>query len=306
MNHNIGLLVITGLVAALAVGVLFWLVARRFWWRGLKPLELEVQTAQVGEWSLRYHRHGRGPDILFLHGIGANLSCWRHLIPHMRGQFTCWAIDLPGFGGSSKNAKASYGLDEQCQRLIEFMDTQGLKRVHVVGNSMGGNIALWLAHSFPERVNGVAVIAPATSPRLMPLSLHRLAWLARPAAWMISRPAVRWAHLRTVSRKDTVDTARVDETLRIYGRQPDAVRSFFMATQAIRDRRLPHQLKGLPSKVLVLYGTHDRLVPNAVIEELTQVLPKVVSQIHDGGGHHLQEDEPEWVADHLTRFLAST
>ena len=168
---------------------------------------------------------------------------------------------------------------------------------------MGANIGLWFAAKNPERVTRLALIAPATSARLMPLPLDRPAWLSGPASLMLSRPAMAWAHGRTVSNRSLVGKDRIEETFFTYGRQPEAVRSFLLAIQTIRDARLIPSLKNFLTPTLILWGSKDRLVHGQVIEGLKAALPKASTAIHIGGGHHLQEDEPVWVAGQLTEFF---
>lgn len=289
--------------------VLLALIFSYWLWRWLGPHEFipfadfKTQVLEAGEWKIRYHQSGRGPHLLLLHGIGANLFCWRWLIPLMHQNFTVTAIDLPGFGQSSKLLGAGYGLDDQTERLGLVLDALKIRQTYIVGNSMGANIGLWFALKNPERTLSLALIAPATSSKLMPFPLEKLAWLSGPAALMLSRQAMTWAHRRTVSRRDRVDKDRVEETFATYGRSPGAVRSFMMAAAAIRDSRILLSLKDFKTKVLILWGSNDRLVNRKVIDDLETALPKAQSLVHVGGGHHLQEDEPEWVAEKLTAFF---
>jgi pimeloyl-ACP methyl ester carboxylesterase len=296
------------IVIAILAGLALLLVAGALvlsWWRRrrLQPHELETEKAIVGPWTWRYHTSGKGPDLILLHGLGANLYCWQHLIPILKSRYRVWALDLPGFGGSSKLPREHYGLDEQVQRLLQFMDRHEINQTYIVGNSMGGNIALWLALKHPDRVKGVGVIAPATSPRLMPLNLSRWAWLATPASMVMTRTAIGWAHRRTVSKRERVDLARIEETYKTYGRQPAAIRSFLRATEAIRDPRLPDALKDLGTKVLLLWGSADLLVSKKVMDDLKASLAAPESHFHDGGGHHLQEDDPDWVGRKIVEFF---
>jgi pimeloyl-ACP methyl ester carboxylesterase len=244
--------------------------------------------------------------MILLHGLGANLFCWRWILPILKLKYTVVLLDLPGFGGSSKLAGANYGLDEQTDRLRAFCDQSGIKKAYIVGNSMGGNIALWFAARFPDRCLGCAVIAPATSSRLVPLPLQKLLWLSYPISYMVGRGAMRWAHRRTVSIKDRVDHHRVEETYLTYGRNRQAVRSFLAATESIRDPRLAKGLRELKIKILILRGSEDRLVPRQVIDALESALQASESYVHIGGGHHLQEDYPEWVAEKIDAFFAQT
>src|SRR5438128_2395849 len=63
--------------------------------------DVPVQFVEVNGWKLRYHKSGKGPYLLLLHGLGANLYCWRYVVPLLAKRFTVIAPDLPGFGQSS-------------------------------------------------------------------------------------------------------------------------------------------------------------------------------------------------------------
>ncbi len=291
----------------LAGGVLLGSALLLWLWRAPRPRssfipfeDFKTLELSVGDLKIRYHQSGQGPHLLLLHGIGANLYCWRETVPLLHQNFTTTAIDLPGFGRSSK-PNGGYGLDEQSERLVQILDALGIRESYIVGNSMGGNIALWFALKNPDRVKGLGLIAPATSARLIP-PLDKLAFLSGPASWLLSRQAMQWAHARTVA-KARVERDRVDETFSTYGRQPSAVKSFMLAAAAIRDPRLISSLENFKTKVLILWGSNDKLVSRKVIDSLESALPKASTVIHVGGGHHLQEDYPDWVSQKLTEFF---
>ena len=171
---------------------------------------------------------------------------------------------------------------------------------------MGGNIALWFAKNHPDRVLGLCVIAPAVSARLIPIGFRRWAWMSKPVSLALNRRWMRWAHDLTVSKPELVDQERIEETFRTYGRQSDAVRAFMLATEAIRDARLNQSLVELQTPTLILWGSRDKLVNRRIIDDLETALVKAESQVHLGGGHHLQEDEPEWVAEKLVAFFLNS
>ncbi|MGE4132835.1 MAG: alpha/beta fold hydrolase [Bdellovibrionales bacterium] len=299
LHFHLTVIAIVFAVLALA-GLVFYLWRQSR--REIRPFDLSLEENEVEGWTWRFHRSGRGPDLVLIHGIGADLFCWRQIIPLLNPDYRVWAVDLPGFGGSTKKPDATYGLDDQVTRLHEFLDEVGVSRAHLVGNSMGGNIALWLAHKFPKQVASVTVIGPATSPKLVPLSLEKWLWLSGPLSWMVTKSSMEWIHRRTVSRSEVVDPSRVDATYRTYRRNPDAIRSFLRATEAIRDSRLPGDLRDIKCPVQVLWGSRDKLVSKKVIDDLKATLPKAPSHVHIGGGHHLQEDEPQWVHQKIVEF----
>lgn len=140
-----------------APGVLFraaTVLGRRL--AGLRLAHVEVDGHRVA-----YLDGGRGEPLLLLHGFGANKDHWitvaRLLTPHFR----VIALDLPGFGDSTRRLEARYGVDQQLARLAAFADYLGLGRFHIGGNSMGGYLATLFAARYPERVASLWLLAPA-------------------------------------------------------------------------------------------------------------------------------------------------
>lgn len=264
---------------------------------------LPTKTIDVDGWTIRYHQSGQGPHLVLVHGLGANLICWRWIVKHFTASFTVTALDLPGYGQSSKQPGVGYGLDDQAERLEKILSALGISHSYLVGNSMGGNIVMWFSLRFPEKAKALCVIAPASSPQLVPLNFENFSWLAKPASHFLNKMAVKMIHHRTVSRRNLVDDLRLDETLAIYKRQDEAVRIFLKGTSLIRDPRLSQSLHKITTPLLILWGSKDRLVNRRVIDALEAALPQAESYVHIGGGHHLQEDEPEWVAEKITSFF---
>src|SRR4051812_36376016 len=192
---------LTMVAVVLAAFLLAGLIAAGLYLRrgGVAPTPFKDFPAEFADdkgWRLRYHKSGRGPYLLLLHGIGANLYCWRWIVPFLNKHFTVIALDLPGFGQSSILEGAAYGLDDQTPRVMAFLDLLGIAKTYVVGNSMGGNIALWMALLYPDRIAGCGVIAPATSRWLVRVSMRKWLWLSQPVSLLLTRQAMDWAHRR--------------------------------------------------------------------------------------------------------------
>ena len=161
---------LVALAITLAGGALiFWLIQEA----PLPPFA-EEQTIQIDGFKIHYSVQGQGAPVLMIHGLAASLHSWTELAPLMAQEFQTIALDLPGFGGSSKLTARKYGLDEQAGRIESFLDALHIDRCAVIGNSMGGNLALWLASRNPKRFPRIAVIAPAFHPKLAPrAAIHR-------------------------------------------------------------------------------------------------------------------------------------
>src|SRR3954449_13194381 len=107
---------------------------------------------------------GQGPDVLLLHGLGSAKSSFFDTAAALsRSGYRVHALDLPGFGGSSKPALAPYGAPWIARAVLGVMDALGIGRAHLVGNSMGGRVALEVGLTRPERVGGLALLSPAVA-----------------------------------------------------------------------------------------------------------------------------------------------
>lgn len=111
---------------------------------------------------VHYIERGEGPAILLIHGLGGHLHHMRPIIEHFGSGYRLIALDRPGSGYSSRRSDATGRLSEQAVFIARFIDALELGRPLIVGHSLGGAIALSTALSHPEKVAGLALIAPLT------------------------------------------------------------------------------------------------------------------------------------------------
>jgi pimeloyl-ACP methyl ester carboxylesterase len=104
-------------------------------------------------------RRGSGPPMLLLHGIGHRWQMWLPVIDSLARDFDVVAIDLPGFGKSPRFPDGSAGLDTGVDYLLRGLDELGWEKAHLVGNSLGGWLALEVARQ--GRASSVTALAPA-------------------------------------------------------------------------------------------------------------------------------------------------
>lgn len=293
---------IFGLILTVGAGVFFYVLLYQ-----PPPAAFEKQktmTIDVAGEALEIHYQiaGRGRPVLLIHGLGASLHCWYELTPLLSKQYQVIALDLPGFGRSSKHTHWNYGLDHQAERIEKFLDQLGVKTCAVIGNSMGGNLSLWLARRNPERFTDIVAIAPAANPKLVPWFANKVGFLSRPASWMFAKKIAEWMHRSTLALPNRLSEQHVLQTLNVYRKNPAAVRTFLAATAAIKDPRILTET--YDSRILLLWGAKDRLVHRWAIDELLPRLPNAKLVVHPKGGHQLQEDDPEWVYNQVRKFLS--
>lgn len=110
---------------------------------------------------LRVLDTGEGPPVLLIHGFLDSSYTWRRVIPLLRDRYRVIALDLPGFGYSDKPHEPS-SFVEYARVVVGVLDQLQIDQAFLVGNSMGGSVALRVAIDFPERVRGLVPIAAGT------------------------------------------------------------------------------------------------------------------------------------------------
>ena len=128
----------------------------------LPAYNLPVETIQLSSGKLAYVEKGRGQTILFIHGLGGNLSHWLKSVNELSSSYKCVGIDLPGYGWSDKqvDTKGKDRLQFYADAISEFLKKKKIKRVVLVGHSMGGQIAVITALQ-NKRVKKLVLVAPA-------------------------------------------------------------------------------------------------------------------------------------------------
>jgi abhydrolase domain-containing protein 6 len=121
---------------------------------------LKRRTIQVGDHRFVYSDGGHGEPVVLLHGFGASADSWNRFAGKLTKRYRVIAPDLPGWGESTRVETASYGYPAQIERLHQFLSLLGLRRMHLVGHSMGGFIASAYAARYPDEVITLGLIAP--------------------------------------------------------------------------------------------------------------------------------------------------
>lgn len=101
--------------------------------------------------------------ILFLHGFNNQLAVWNDVVANLGPCQDTLRIDLPGFGGSTWSSD-DFTLPIQAKRIISLLDHLKLRKVTLVGVSMGGSVSAWIAAHYPERVQALVLIAASGYP----------------------------------------------------------------------------------------------------------------------------------------------
>ena len=108
------------------------------------------------------------PALVLVHGFGGSTFGWRAVMAPLAARgWHVVALDLPGFGLSEKSWSFDYDHETQARYVLATMDQLGVERAVIVGHSMGGNVAAWIAALAPERVAGLALVDGGMAVRVM-------------------------------------------------------------------------------------------------------------------------------------------
>jgi pimeloyl-ACP methyl ester carboxylesterase len=259
---------------------------------------------------------GEGRDVLLLHGLGATKASFYDTAAALsRDGYRVHALDLPGFGSSSKPATAPYTARWFADTVLGVMDRLGIDRAHLVGNSMGGRVAIELALREPERVGALALLSPAVA--FVKRGYHPIVRVLRPELGFLPhrlrRTLVSSTFTSLFHDSDAIDPyvsdVVIDEFQRLYASAGarfaflSAARNIYLEAPFGRHGFYP-RLAELERPALFVWGSHDSLIPPGFKRHVAEWLPRAEQIVLDGCGHVPQVERPDQTNGLIRRFLA--
>jgi pyruvate dehydrogenase E2 component (dihydrolipoamide acetyltransferase) len=244
---------------------------------------------------------GQGDPVLFIHGFAGGADSWYFNTRPLSQRFLVYAMDLPGFGRSSKVARPEF-LVFFSEWLVRLLDLNGHAGAHVVGNSMGGAVALNLALAHPDRVQRLVLVDPVgLGPHLNEGSLRAIIESQ-------TVEEVRAALAPLFHNLNLLTPEMVDRLYR-YKQDPD-VSSVLreLGSQLVRGGEalvdFRPRLNAIRARTLVMWGREDRLIPVSHLDH-AHAIPNVRTHIFENCGHIPQVEMSEVFNNLLFEFLTS-
>lgn len=240
-----------------------------------------------------------GPRLLLVHGYASNAQAWRGIIDRLDGRFRMAAIDLVGFGWSSRLATHPLTADAYAERLAGVLDALGWAQADVAGQSWGGGLAQRLAAARPERIERLVLIATVDASRTLRLGTAglRLAIRFPRLARVAVRRAQRVAAAAAGATPDELARGYVDPLL-LPG--TGAFLSRFVAEHAGSERL---DLSGILAPTLVIGPLQDQVIDPAVTRSVAERISGARYEAIPGARHSVAFESPDRVASLIAEFL---
>ncbi len=273
---------------------------------------LVFESVETSEGRLSMASAGEGEPVICLHGLGGTKASFMTTIAALSEDRRVIAVDFPGFGDSDKPLDVEYDAPYFSRVVTALMDELGVDSAHLIGNSMGGRVAIETGLLFPERVDSLVLFTPA----LAWLRDRRWRWLfqsslpnlglIQPAPRMVAEPFVRAI---VPGGNDGWAAAGVDEFLRAFLKPRGRVAFYKSLRNIYLDE--PHgeeglwtRLAGLQPPALFVWGREDQLVPIGFRKHVERVLDSA-RHVELDCGHVPQLELPDQTHRATADFLDS-
>ncbi|MCH9647141.1 MAG: alpha/beta fold hydrolase [Deltaproteobacteria bacterium] len=280
-----------GMVASLATS---W---RRLW-VGVIYKQTEVQG-----YDLAYLEGGKGETVVFLHGFASEKDDWMPMARRLGRKYRFVALDLPGFGESSRLGHNRHDVVSQVRRFRAFAQKVGLGSFHLVGCGVGGAVAGVFASLFPKDVNSLTMIEPFG--------------IDAPTKGDVERLSGRgWSPLTAGTEQD------YERVLKLLYRDPPKATGFLQRRRraaAIENQVFEEQvwkqlwesrpyvleqvLSEIKVRTLLLWGDSQKVAHQSALKVLSQGIPTATPVTIKGCGHLMMLEKPKEVGDRVGKFI---
>jgi pimeloyl-ACP methyl ester carboxylesterase len=265
--------------------------------------------------SLAYTNVGQGFPLVFVHGLGSCIPAWIKNISFLSQYYRCLALDLPGYGKSSKLGFTA-GMKFYAQIVSDFLDRMQIPACYLVGHSMGGQVAIHTALKCPEKIKKLALLAPAGIETFNEMEAAQLkSWFEAEKVYKAGAEIVE-RNIKANFHCFSADALPILQD-RLQYKECDDYNYFCQAiadsVEAMLKEPVYNKLQELLMPVLILFGKQDAYIPSqllhprleleTILKEAINGIPLVSYHLIDFCGHFVQWEQAERVNNYLLDFL---
>lgn len=282
----------------------------------LQPYNFPVKKIQLTDGELAYTKSGKGEKVLvFVHGLSSNADAWYRNIEDLQKDFTCYAIDLPGYGKSYLKAPA-YTPTYFAQVVKEFTDKLKIEHFTIVGHSMGGQAALKFASKYPEKLDKIILVAPAGLEEFNEMEAAGIRMFTTETAvknttdeQIDKNYQINFYQMPTEAATMIADRKAIKNSSDFN----DHVAAIVASVKGMLDDKVVDDLPNIKTPALIIFAKNDVLIPNKYlhpnmsVEEVAakgeKLLQNSKSVMIDKAGHFTMFEKPQEVNAAIRNFL---
>jgi triacylglycerol lipase len=256
---------------------------------------MSAHTLSVGDKTLAYLSTGAGPSVVIVHGVGGHKEDWQGVAIALAKTHRVFAIDMLGFGASSKNGD-DLSMPVQASAIKALLDHEHVKRADLVGNSVGGWVTATVAANYPKRVHRLILIDAAGF-----------------KAMFEGPPPVNFDPGNAEEMQKLIDitiNSDVGKTpglaQQAYDRYVASGEKAISATWSkslFQSPRLEELFPKITAPTLVLWGADDKLFPAALAGSFSSQIAGSQKMLIPNAGHFPQIDNPSATTAAIVEFL---
>ncbi|WP_045520680.1 alpha/beta fold hydrolase [Neobacillus niacini] len=246
--------------------------------------------------NTHYHESGQGEPVLLIHGSGPGVTAWanwRLIIPKLSKNFHVFSPDIVGFGYTDRPENMEYGVETWTQHLIGFIEKIGKGKVHIIGNSLGGALALHIAKKRPDLVGKMVLMGAAGIKFPVTYGLDKV-WGYEPSIANMKRLLEIFAYNQEFAT-DELAKLRYEASI-----QPGLQEAFSKMFTEPRQPKLDalalpaDEIKQIQHQVLLIHGKNDIVVPYKETSlRLLEILPNSELHVFSNCGHWTQIEKKD-------------
>jgi len=266
--------------------------------------------------DVSYRRCGEGPVVLLIHGMAGSSSTWREVMLPLAGSHDVIAPDLPGHGGSAK-PPGDYSLGAFASGLRDFLGALGVERATVVGQSLGGGVAMQFAYQHPELTERLVLVNSGGLGREVSWMLRALALPGVQYLMPVLFPSFvrdggnrvsQWLYRQGVRAPHAAEMWRAYQSLVDRDNRQAFVRTLRAVVdpggQSVSARDRLYLTTAMPT--LIIWGDSDHIIPIEHAHQAHASMPGSRLEIFHGVGHFPHVEAPQRFVEVLSDFIAST
>lgn len=269
------------------------------------PQEPAVKNVEVYGQKIYYLETGSGPNVILLHGLGADRSNWTTTVPALAPKYHVYVPDQVGFGQSDK-PMISYRIGTLVDFLDAFCRKLGITRAALVGNSLGGWVAMDFALAHPDKVDRLVLVDSAGySPARTggpPLTRERLQNLNPSTIAQEKQLMAEVFYSKAFATDQIAEMAFTAHLRKNDGYTIDRFFDSIIRGEDVVDGRLG----AIKAPTLIVWGREDALVPLAAGKALAEDIHGAETVILDSCGHVPPAECPAPFNAALLKFLAGS